>query len=124
MPPQPVTGPSPSLLGYLQLPDGVQVPHHHPRRVDDHGEVGFILEATDDVTRVDVLGLQGEDSTNATLRMAARTPPHPAEDVNAWTLACLCGASSMPYRNGSVNPAVTSPLAKPSGAQAQAGVRT
>ena len=80
VPPQPVTGSSPSLLGYPQLTDGGQVPHHHPRRVDDHGEVRFILEATDDFTCVDVLGLQGEDSTNATLRMATRTPPHPAED--------------------------------------------
>ena len=106
--PQPVTGPSPSLLGHPQLPDGVQVPHHNPRRVDDHSEVGFILEATDDVTRVDVLGLQGEDSTNTTLRMAARTPPHPAEDVNARTVTCV-EPPVCPTGSGSVNPQ-SSPL--------------
>lgn len=56
--------------------------------------------------------------------MAARTPPHPAEDVNAWPLACLCGASSLPYRKWEREPPITSRLAKPSGAQAQVGVRT
>lgn len=55
---QPVTCLSSSLLRCSQLPDRVQVPHHHPCRVDDHCEDGFSLEATDDATRVDILGLQ------------------------------------------------------------------
>lgn len=54
---QPVTRPSSSLLGCLQLPDRIQVPHHHPGRVDDHCEVGFSPEATDDIASVDILGL-------------------------------------------------------------------
>lgn len=55
---QPVTCLSSSLRRCSQLPDRVQVPHHHPCRVDDHCEDGFSLEATDDTTRVDILGLQ------------------------------------------------------------------
>lgn len=60
--PQPVTRPSSSLRGRPQRLDGVQVPHHHPRRVDGHREVGCNMEATDDVARVDVLGLRGGPS--------------------------------------------------------------
>lgn len=43
--------------GYPQVFDGIEVPHHNPRRIDDHSEVDFSLETTEDISCEDVLAL-------------------------------------------------------------------
>lgn len=100
---QPVGCLSSSLRKCSQLPDRIQVPHHHPRRVDDHCEDGFSPEATDNATRVDILGLQqgGQKQWHHKKSQAG--------DTEAWPLACLCWASSMHCRSGSRD-SVASPL--------------